>query len=64
MSFGTTIVNIGLSKGTCALLEQKMNKEMLWLVWHHHILKILLQGVVIMSVGISNKPSILLALYY
>jgi hypothetical protein len=38
MSFDTTSVNTGPRNGACILLEQKMEKDMLWLTCHHHIM--------------------------
>lgn len=58
MSFDTINVNTGLSKRACALLEQKMNKEMLWLACRHHIFEIMLQEVVVKSLGVSSGPNI------
>lgn len=42
MSFDTTAVNTGTRNGACVLLEQKMQKDMLWLPCRHHILEIML----------------------
>lgn len=42
MSFVTTVFNTGLSRRACTLLEQKMNKEMFWWDFRHHILEIIL----------------------
>lgn len=60
MSFDTTSVNTGLSRGACVLLEQKLGKEMLWLACRHHIFEIMLEAVVVKSLGVSSGPDILL----
>lgn len=60
MSFNTTAVNTGTRNGACVLLEQKMQKDMLWLPCRHHILEIMLEAVVVQGVGPSTGPDILL----
>lgn len=59
MSFDTTSSNTGLRNGACILLEQKMGKDMLWLACRHHILEIVLEAVVTLSLGSSTGPDIL-----
>lgn len=56
MSFDTTAVNTGRHNGACVLLEQKMQKDMLWLACRHHILEIVLEAVVMSSIGPSKSP--------
>lgn len=60
MSFDTTAVNTGPRNGACVLLEQKMQRDMLWLPCRHHILEIMLEAVVVQGVGPSTGPDILL----
>jgi len=60
MGFDTTSVNTGKQKGTCTLLEQKLGKNMLWLACRHHILEIILEAVVLHSLGVSQGPDILI----
>lgn len=60
MCFDTTAVNTGRRNGACILLEQKMQKEMLWLPCRHHILEIMLEAVIVQEVGPSTGPDILL----
>ena len=45
MSFDTTAVNTGRLNCACALLEQKMRKELLWLACRHYVLEIVLASV-------------------
>ena len=37
-----------------------MQKDMLWLACRHHILEIMLEAVVVLSLGVSQGPDILL----
>ena len=46
MCFDTTVVNSGPRNGACILLEQKLDKDMLWCACRHHILEIMLEAVV------------------
>jgi len=41
MSFDTTAANTGRKNGACALLQQKLGKDFLWLACHHHIHEVL-----------------------
>lgn len=38
MVFDTTESNTGLRNGKCALLEKKLNRELLWFACRHHVL--------------------------
>jgi len=60
MSFDTTASNTGPRNGACILLEQKMDKDMLWLACRHHMLEIVLESVVVLCLGSSQAPEILL----
>lgn len=60
LSFDTTSVNTGLRNGACALLEQKLQKNMLWMACRHHVFEIMLEAVIIKSLGVSSGPDILL----
>ncbi|GBP22026.1 hypothetical protein EVAR_18667_1 [Eumeta japonica] len=60
MCFDTTAVNSGLRNGACILLEQKMEKDMLWLACRHHILEIVLEAVVSTTLSSSSGPDILI----
>ncbi|CAB0016747.1 unnamed protein product [Nesidiocoris tenuis] len=57
MSFDTTSSNTGRLNGACTLLEQKLNREP---ACRHHILEIMLEAVVLKSLGPSSGPDILL----
>ncbi|GBP08757.1 hypothetical protein EVAR_69905_1 [Eumeta japonica] len=59
MCFDTTAVNLGLRNGACILMEQKMEKDMLWLACCHHILEIVLEAAVSTALGPSSGPDIL-----
>ena len=58
MSFDTTAINTGRYNGTCVLLEQKMEKDVLWLACRHHVLEIVLEAMVMHSIGQSKGPEI------
>ncbi|XP_074096012.1 uncharacterized protein LOC141525415 [Cotesia typhae] len=45
MCFDTTSVNTGDKSGACILLEEKLNKELLYLACRHHIFEIMLKNV-------------------
>ena len=60
MCFDTTAANTGLRKGACILLEQKMEKDMLWLACRHHILEIMLEAVVTSVLPPSSGPEIVI----
>ncbi|GBP54469.1 hypothetical protein EVAR_47338_1 [Eumeta japonica] len=58
--FDTTAVNTGLRAGACILLEQKIEKDALWLACRHHIMEIVLEAVVVQALGPSSGPEILI----
>jgi hypothetical protein len=58
MSFDATLVNTGPRNGACILLEQKMEKDMLWLACRHHVMDVSLEAVVLH--GTSTGPEILI----
>lgn len=60
MSFDTTAANTGRRNGACILLEQKMDKDMLWLACRHHILEIMLGAVFSQAFGASTGPDTLI----
>lgn len=60
LCFDTTAVNTGLRNGACIMLEQKMQKDMLWLACRHHIMEIMLEAVVSEALGPSSGPEILM----
>lgn len=54
MGFDTIASNTGRLNGACVLLEQKLEKNLLWLACRHHILEIVLEAVVVLALGISS----------
>ena len=58
--FDTTAANTGLRGGACILLEQKLEKDALWLARRHHIMELILEAVVVQALGSSNGPEILI----
>jgi len=59
MCFDTTSVNTRLKNGACILLQQKLDKDLLWFACRHHILEIILEAVV-HCLGPAKGPEIML----
>ena len=49
-----------MKNATYTFLEQKMEKDLIWLACRHHILEIMLEVVVLLSVGPSKSPDIMI----
>lgn len=61
MSFDTTAANTGHINGTCAILEKKLSKKLLWLACRHHILEVICAEVFKKTFGGSTTgPDVLL----
>lgn len=58
MGFDTTAVNTGVKSGACTSIENKLNKELLWLPCRHHIMEIILSKVFTLCLGPSSSPEI------
>lgn len=58
MCFDTTASNTGSRNGACILLEQKLEKDLLWLACRHHIFEIMLEAVVLQALDPSSGPEI------
>jgi hypothetical protein len=58
MCFDTTASNTGHRTGACVLLEQKLDKDMLYLACRHHVFEIVLASVFKESMGMSSGPDI------
>ncbi|ESO06019.1 hypothetical protein HELRODRAFT_160132 [Helobdella robusta] len=56
MSFDTTAVNTGRIKGACVLLEQLMEKKLLYLPCRHQILEVVLRSVFDAALGKTTGP--------
>ena len=56
MCFDTTAVNTGRFKGTCVLLEQLFEKDLLYLACRHHILELILKAVFDCKMGSTTAP--------
>lgn len=56
----TTASNLGPWKGAAALLEKKLERELLWLPCRHHILEILLRSVFESKMAASSGPDVTL----
>ena len=60
LSFGTTASNSGICAGATVLIEQKIEKTLLYLACRHHIFEVVLRDVFNSLVGPSTGPDILL----
>src|SRR6218665_1318388 len=58
MSFDTTAANTGGKNGACALLQQKLGKDFLWLACCHHIHEVLCGDVFKALFGKSSGPNV------
>src|SRR6218665_2545022 len=58
MSFDTTAANTGRKNGACALLQQKLGKDFLWLACRHHIHEVLCGDVLKALFGKSSGPNV------
>lgn len=59
MCFDTTASNTGRLAGACVLLEQELERPMLWLACRHHVLELVLAAVFTSALGSSSGPDIL-----
>ena len=60
LCFGTTSLNSGMINGACILLEQKMEQDIIRLPCRHHLLKIIHEVVVFLSVALSKSADIMI----
>lgn len=58
MSFDTTASNTGAKNGSCALLEAKTGRDLLWLACRHHLFEIMLSKIFTICFGPSSSPEI------
>src|SRR5215469_9960870 len=56
MCFDTTAVNTGRLNGTCVLLEQLLEKNLLYLPCRHHILEVVLKSIFDCKMGSTTGP--------
>jgi hypothetical protein len=58
MSFDTTSSNTGEYNGACVLLEERLNKKLLYLACRHHRLELIVKSVFELAFGKSTgKPN-------
>ena len=60
MSFDTTAPNTGRKQGACVLIEQKLQKNLLYLPCRHHILELLAQTAFTTIMVSTAAPEVLL----
>lgn len=58
LCFDTTASNTGRKNGACVLIEQIMEKDLLWYPCRHHILEIILESVVSPALQASSGPDL------
>ncbi|KAL4150130.1 hypothetical protein QTP88_003964 [Uroleucon formosanum] len=54
----TTASNTGRLKGACILLEQKLEREILYLLCRHHILEVVLRNAFEIKIDIASAPDV------
>ncbi|GBN18560.1 hypothetical protein AVEN_155680-1 [Araneus ventricosus] len=59
LSFGTTSVNTGHLNGTCTPLEDKIGRDLLWLVRCHRTLELILAKVFTLCFGLLTLQKFL-----
>ncbi|XP_050524154.1 uncharacterized protein LOC126895887 [Daktulosphaira vitifoliae] len=64
MSFNTTATNSGRIGGTCVLLEQWLEKNILYFPCHHHIYEIILKCTFHAKFGVTSGPNVPLFLCF
>ena len=58
LSFVTTISNSGLTNGTCILIEQRLDREVLHLACRHHVLKLVAEKAFVECMGPTSGPDV------
>ena len=58
MCFDTTAFNTSRKNGACVLIEQRMERDLLWFPCRHHVLEIMLEAVVSPALLGSSGPDI------
>ncbi|XP_076042026.1 uncharacterized protein LOC143025930 [Oratosquilla oratoria] len=56
--FDTTASNTGLLQGACIKIQEKLQKELVWLACRHHVYEVILADVFRSAYGPSSGPSI------
>ena len=58
MCFDTTSSNTGRLPGTCVLLEEKFERELLSLACRHHVMELVIGSVIQVCMGSSSCPDV------
>ena len=58
MCFDTTSSNTGGKAGACVLLQQKLEKQLIWLACRHHIHELIVASAFNLLMGCSSGPTI------
>lgn len=54
--FDTTASNTGLKNGACTLIENSLDKNLVWVACRHHISEIILSSVASVTLGTTSGP--------
>ena len=58
--FDTTSANTGIHKGNCVLLQNLLQRLLLWLACRHHVLELVLAAAFIELFGVTTGPKVTL----
>ena len=58
--FDTTSANTGVHKGSCVLLQNLLQRLLLWLACRHHVLELVLAAAFIELFGVTTGPEVTL----
>lgn len=58
LCFGTTVINTGFRSRDYILLEQTLEKVVLWLACRHYIIEVILESVVLQTLSRSSELEI------
>ena len=56
--FDTTSSNTGIHKGSCVLLQEMLQRQLLWLACRHHILELLVKAAYHQVFGDTKAPDV------
>ena len=59
MGFDTTSSNTGFHKGACTLLQQLLDRNLLWMACRHHILELVIGNTFTTLLGDTNHSTLL-----
>ena len=60
LGFDTTSSNTGINRGACTILQQLLNKQLLWLACRHHVMELVLGAAFTELFGDTKLPEVTL----